>query len=304
MEQRPVSYRVRSGGGPGALLSVVVFVLVVGSVGAAGWLGGSPERGGSGSASSLGTASTGLEGSAGRGSSGAQGIGGQPAESPNFTSLPISRIVGDVEVSEPTPGGTVPGTGFLLFAGRVLSYSPDQIEARLKIPGRPDAVASIDDVRDGAFSGWLIVSPPSGTVDAVLEIYDGALHLAAARPALARIGFRIGPETVVTVSNPYPTEAITTSDLLVDGTSAPWVENVAVRLEGAGHRVVATVVVSTVAVPVRPPTPERRRFELRLKLPAPRPLGTMYVEVFPADGMPIPDRYRVRMEIEIGSIGG
>ncbi len=181
MDQRPASYRVTTGDGPGALLSVIAFVLVVGSVGAVGWLGGSPGRDGSSTEPELGTSTTGPDGSAGRGSGGPQGIGGQPAESPNFTTLPISRIVGDVEVFEPTPGGTVPGTGFLLFAGRVLSYSPHQIEARLKIAGRPDVLASIEDVRGGAFAGWLMVPPPVGTVDAVLEISDGA-----SRPTVCR----------------------------------------------------------------------------------------------------------------------
>ncbi|MGZ8502740.1 MAG: hypothetical protein ACXWW6_07800 [Candidatus Limnocylindrales bacterium] len=281
--REPDTFKVTTSGGPKARLAGVMLVALLALVAGAAWLGRSGEAGGLAAAEA--------------GSS----VVSSPPERPPATPTPTRPASGDwIAVYDPQPGQVVPGTGILAISGKVLGYRPDRIVARLKIAGRADVVGVVTDVEGGAFDGWLRVAAPPTEVDAILEIDGAASQLSPRRP-LARVPFRFGPAPAITIDRPAePFEVVTTADLIVEGSTAPEVDRVLVRLEGRNNRLVDRVVVASF-VPDGGSPGGRRRYIARFALPAVHPNGTMIVEVVPL-GVADPDHARLRLAVEIGAL--
>lgn len=278
------TFTIATGGGARARTAVLAFVALVALVAGAAWFGRSGED------TDLARAEMSAR------LAGTSPDGGPAAASPTGSTTRPERIA----VYDPQPGQVVPGSGILGISGRVLGYRPGRIVARLRIAGRADVVGAVADVEDGAFDGWLRVAAPATDVDAVLEIYDGTPQLAPKRP-LVRVPFRLGPAPAITIDRPAaPFAIVTSADLIVEGSTAPDVDRVLVRLEGRNNRLLNRIIVSSF-VPDSGVSDGRRRYTARLALPAVHPNGTMIVEVTPL-GVADPDGARLRLAVEIGAL--
>ena len=290
MSQDPEAYAVRTGGGRSAGLIAVAFVALIGLVVGLGWFGRTSEAGTSpvvGSPPSSPPASP-VDGST-------VDVAGGPVPAGVRGPVPV---VGSIAAFEPQPDDEIPASVRLGVSGRVLTYRPAQVVVRLRVPGRRDVVRRLATGPDGSYAGWLAIADPRPAAEAILDVHDGASTLAPSRP-LGTIHFRIGAPGSVTIDRPVePFAEITTRDLVVEGSAAAEVGTVAVQLEARGNRVIDRVEVATTAA-----GPDgRRRYRAVFELPAVHPNGTMVVEVAPGDGVPDPNRDRLRIAVLIGAL--